>query len=68
MYSDAKDTSMYSVLNSVTFEKVLRNNVDESTFGNPITNMEKTIQEPNRAFFQIVSEVLNSEAYKCKVI
>ena len=29
--------------------------------------MEKTVQEPNRAFFQMKSVVQNNEAYKCKV-
>ena len=68
MYSDAKDTSLSSALYSAAFEKVFENNVDQDkTFGNWIENMEKTVQEPNRAYFHIKSDVQNNEVYKCKV-
>ena len=68
LYSGPKDTSLSSALYSAAFEKVFENNVDQDkTFGNWIANMEKTVQEPNRAFFDIKSHVQNNEAYKCKV-
>ena len=67
LYSGAKDTSVSTALYSPAFEKVLKNNVNDKTFGDWIENMEKTVQEPNRAFFQMKSVVQNNEAYKCKV-
>ena len=67
MYSGSKDLSVSSALYSPAFEKVFKNNVNDQTFGNWIENMEKTVQEPNRAFFLIKSAVQNNEAYKCKV-
>ena len=67
LYSGAKDTSVSSALYSPALKKVFENNVNNNTFGNWIENMEKTLQQPNRAFFYITSIVQNNEAYKCKV-
>ena len=68
MYTTTKDTSIYSVLTTPQFEKVFKNNVDEElSFGDWIQNMEKTLNEPDRAFFHIKSYVTNNEEYRCKV-
>ena len=68
LYSGAKDTSISSALYSAAFESVFENNVDkDKTFGNWIENMEKTVNEPNRAYFYIKADVQNNDAYKCKV-
>ena len=69
MYTTTKDTSIYSVLTTPQFEKVYKNNVDEElSFGDWIQNMEKTLNEPDRAFFHIKSYVSNNEDYRCKVL
>ena len=67
LYSGARDTSVSSALYSPALKKVFESNVNNNTFGNWIENMEKTLQQPNRAFFYITSIVQNNEAYKCKV-
>ena len=69
MYTTTKDTSIYSVLTTPQFEKVFKSNVDEElSFGDWIQNMEKTLNEPDRAFFHIKSYVSNNEDYRCKVL
>ena len=75
LYTTSKDSSKYAVLKSTPFKKVFENNVDEKeTFAVTNTNTDvdkqiiKTLEGPNRAFFNSKARMLTKEKYKCKVI
>ena len=52
LYTGPKDEWAFNVLSGQAYKKVMKNNVDlELSFNNWDVSIEKTLQEPKRAFF-----------------
>ena len=68
IYTGPKDSALYGVLTSGPYKIVMENNIDfETSFNNWEKNMKITLSEPNAAYFDTKSYVLNHKKFKCKV-
>ena len=57
---------MFEILSSAPYKSVMANNVDlDLSFNSRDKSIEKTLEEPKRAFFSIEANV--PPKYKCKV-
>ena len=66
MYTGPKDHSTFEILSSTPYKSVMANNVDlDLSFNSRDESIEKTLEEPKRAFFSIEANV--PPKYKCKV-
>ena len=68
LLSGPKGSATYGILTSVPYQKVWENNIDpEESFDDYTKNMDKTLSEPNMAYFDTKSYVLSLSQYHCKV-
>ena len=66
MFTGPKDRSMFEILSSAPYKSVMANNVDlDLSFNSREKSVEKTLEEPKRAFFDFEAYV--PPKYKCKV-
>ena len=66
MFTGPKDSSIFDILSTTPYKSVMANNVDlDLSFNYDDKGIEKTLEEPKRAFFSF--DVNVDPKYKCKV-
>ena len=66
LFTGPKDSSIFDILSTTPYKSVMANNVDlDLSFDSEDKSIEKTLQEPKRAFFSFEANV--DPIYKCKV-
>ena len=66
LFTGSKDSSIFDILSTTPYKSVMANNVDlDLSFNSREKSVEKTLEEPKRAFFDFEAYV--PPKYKCKV-
>ena len=66
LFTGPKDSSIFDILSTTPYKSVMENNVDlDLSFNSDDMGIEKTLEEPKRAYFNF--EINVAAKYKCKV-
>ena len=66
LFTGPKDSSIFDILSTTPYKSVMANNVDiDLSFNSNDEGIEKTLEEPKRAYFNYEGNVASK--YKCKV-